>query len=123
LVVTTGVRQTLLSYQQQGVITETSWDRIGQFTVLLGRLRESQGRALLAARLQRLLEPLGALPALQARRAEDALFPLGSAWYAQRVGHLPDFRPRDLLTWAGERWQGLQEGLAGLPAQEWLERW
>jgi hypothetical protein len=123
LVVTTGVRQTLLSYQQQGVITETSWDRIGQFTVLLGRIGNAEGRALLAARLQRFLEPVNGLSEIVARRTEDSLFPLGSAWYEQRVEHLPDFRPRDLLTWAGERWQGLQEGLTSIPESAWLDQW
>jgi hypothetical protein len=123
LVVTTGVRQTLLSYQQRGVITETSWDRLGQFTVLPGRIRAVQGRALLAARLNKFLEPVVNLPEVAARQRKDALFPLGSAWYQQRVEHLPDFRPRDLLTWAGERWQRLQAGLAGMPEQEWFERW
>jgi hypothetical protein len=123
LVVTTGVRQTLLAFQQRGVITETSWDRIGQFTVLLGRIRAPEGRALLAARLAKFLEPVASLPEIRALRGKDALFPLGSAWYEQRVGHLADFRPRDLLTWAGERWQALQAGLAGLPPEDWLERW
>jgi len=123
LVVTTGVQQTLLDYQHRGVITETSWDRIGQFTVLLGRIRASQGQALLAARLHRFLEPARVLPEVAARYAEDPLFPLGSAWYQQRVGHLLDYRPRDLLTWAGERWQRLQEGFGALPAREWLARW
>src|SRR5207302_762861 len=96
LLVTTGVRQTLLGYRQRGVITETSWDRIGQFEILLGRLHAAEGRLMLAARLRHFLAPVGDVPAVAARLAADALFPLGSTWYEQRVGHLPDFRPRDL---------------------------
>jgi hypothetical protein len=69
------------------------------------------------------LNPVRDLPEVAERLRADSLFPLGSGWYAQRVGSLPDFRPRDLLTWAGERWQRLQEGAASLPAAEWLARW
>jgi hypothetical protein len=123
LVVTTGVRHTLNSYLDRGTITETSWDRIGQFTLSPGRIRAAQGRSLLAARLEKFLEPVGRVPEIAARRQQDALFPLGTSWYQQRVGHLPDFRPRDLLTWAGERWQRLQEGLRDLPPRDWLLRW
>jgi len=123
LVVTTGVQQTLMNYKSRGVITETSWDRIGQFTVLLGRIRAVQGQALLSARLGKFLEAVSALPEIAVRRLEDPLFPLGSGWYEERVALLPDFRPRELLTWAGERWQRLQEGLKDMPARDWLGHW
>jgi hypothetical protein len=122
LVVTTGVRHTLLSFLKQGVITETSWDRIGQFEVTLGRIRKPEGRALVWSRLEKVLEPFFVLPQVKAKITEDALFPLGSGWLEERLQDLPDFRPRDLITWAGQRWQGLQEELAK-SGPSWLERW
>jgi hypothetical protein len=123
LVVTTGVQQTLLGFQQSGVITETSWDRLSQVPILLKRISGPRGQELLQARLQPFLKPFLAVPELAAQVEQDALFPLGSGWFEQRVGRLADYRPRDLLTWAGERWLGQQERLNTLSADEWLERW
>ncbi len=123
LVVTTGVRQTVLGYLQRGVITETSWDRVGQFEVALGRLRREQGWELLRARLGPFLEPFRGLPEVEQKVRVDGLFPLGSAWFEGRLGDLIDFRPRDLIGWACERWGRLQEGLEATAGRLWLERW
>ncbi len=123
LVVTTGVQQTLLGFRQRGVITETSWDRVAQFEVPLGRLYHAQGWELLRARLRPFLEPFRGVAEVEQRLREDGLFPLGSAWFEQRVGQLLDFRPRDLIGWACERWQRLQDSLGAMPGRLWLERW
>jgi hypothetical protein len=123
LIVTTGVQHTLLSFQQRGVITETSWDRIGQFQVTLGRLRREQGWDLLRARLLRFLEPFRGLKEVEERLRDDPLFPLGVAWFDARLRDLPDFRPRDLLGWACDRWRQLQEDLTSTPNEDWLRRW
>ncbi|MCI0456327.1 MAG: ATP-binding protein [Gemmataceae bacterium] len=123
LVVTTGVQQTMLGYLQRGVITETSWDRVGQFELALGRLRREQGWELLRARLRPFLEPFRGLAEVDQKVREDGLFPLGSAWFEGRVRDLSDFRPRDLIGWACERWGRLQEALEAAPGRLWLERW
>jgi hypothetical protein len=123
LIVTTGVRQTLLTFLQRGVITETSWDRLGQFEIVLGRLRREQGRALMQARLQRFLAPYAGLEGVAERLQTDALFPLGTPWFEARVRDLPDFRPRDLIGWACEQWQRQQEELTAVAGAEWLRRW
>jgi hypothetical protein len=121
LIVTTGVKHTLLGFQQRGVITETSWDRIGQFEVTLGRLQREQGYPLLRARLLHFLEPFRGLKEIEERLREDPLFPLGVAWFDARLRDLPDFRPRDLLGWACDRWQQLQHDLASAPNEDWLK--
>jgi hypothetical protein len=121
LIVTTGVKSTLLSFLQRGVITETSWDRIGQFEIALGRLRREQGWELLRAHLQRFLQPFRGLKEVEARLREDPLFPLGVAWFDARLRDLIDFRPRDLLGWACERWQRLQEQLTMTPGPDWFD--
>jgi hypothetical protein len=123
LVVTTGVRETMLGFLQRGVITETSWDRLGQVEIPLGRLRPPRARELLAARLGPILAPFAGLKEVKKQMREDALFPLGGAWLDRRLGHLFDFRPRDLLTWAGERWRQQQERLRTVPGRQWLEHW
>ncbi len=123
LIVTTGVRQTLLGFLQRGVITETSWDRLGQFDLALGRLRQPQGRELLEERLRRFLEPFRGVKEVRDRLRDDPLFPLGSAWFEARVRDLADFRPRDLIGWACTRWQQQQELLVTVPGKAWLQRW
>jgi hypothetical protein len=123
LIVTTGVKHTLLGFQQRGVITETSWDRIGQFEVTLGRLRREHGYPLLRARLLHFLEPFRGLKEIEERLRDDPLFPLGVAWFDARLRDLPDFRPRDLLGWACDRWRQLQADLASAPHEDWLRRW
>ncbi len=122
LVVTAGVQNTLVHFLQRGVITETSWDRIGQFEIGLGRLRREQGWELLRARLVRFLQPYRGTEEIEDRLREDPLFPLGAAWFNARLRGLTDFRPRDLLAWACERWQRLQDELAVTPGEEWVKR-
>jgi hypothetical protein len=123
LIVTTGVKHTLLGFRQRGVITETSWDRIGQFEVTLGRLRREQGYPLLRARLLHFLEPFRGLKEIEERLRDDPLFPLGVGWFDARLRDLPDFRPRDLLGWACDRWRQLQADLTSAPHEDWLRRW
>jgi hypothetical protein len=123
LIVTTGVQHTLVGFRQRGVITETSWDRIGQFEIALGRLRREQGYSLLRERLLRFLEPFRGLKEIEERLRDDPLFPLGVAWFDARLRDLPDFRPRDLLGWACDRWRQLQDDLAATPHEDWLRRW
>jgi hypothetical protein len=122
LLVTTGVRETMLGFVQRGVITGTSWDRVGQVELPLGRLRGRQGRELLEAHLQRFLKDVGPEEVKELAR-QDLLFPLGSGWLEQRLRHLADYRPRDLLTWAAERWRQQQDRLQALPGRQWLEHW
>jgi hypothetical protein len=123
LIVTTGVQQTMLDYQRRGVITETSWDRVGQFKVPLGRLRREQVWELLRARLGAFLKPFRGLPEVEQKVRTDALFPLGSAWFEERLRDLIEVRPRDAIDWAGERWERLQDALAEMSGREWLQRW
>jgi hypothetical protein len=123
LVLTTGVRETMLGFRERGVITETSWNRIGQFTFPLGRIHAEQAHALVIARQERFRALTSNLPPIAARFQEDALFPLGEGWWHERTRGLIDFRPRDLLTWAGERWQSLQDSLQHTSIQDWLAHW
>jgi hypothetical protein len=123
LVATTGVRQTLLGFRQAGVITETSWDRLAQVELVLARIRPPRGRELLEARLRSFLGPFAGVPDVREQVGQDPLFPLGKEWFDGRAGRLTDFRPRDLLTWAAERWLGQQERLAAMTRAEWLGRW
>ena len=57
LVITSGVKQTLLAYHDDGVISEAAWDRIAQYKVELNRISPSDSRRVLEARLERFHEP------------------------------------------------------------------
>jgi hypothetical protein len=122
LVVTTGVRETLFGFRKRGLITETSWDRLGQVEIPLNRLPRERARDLLLSRLQRFLQCARGLPEIEDVIREDPLFPLGSAWLEKRLKDVADFRPRDLLSWAGQRWQEHQDVLTTTPGTLWLTR-
>src|SRR5262249_15080893 len=80
LVITSGVRQTLLEYCEQGVIPEAAWDRIAQYKVELRRVQRQEARRVLEARLERFHEPFIEVSEVHRRLQEDTLFPLGRAW-------------------------------------------
>ena len=123
MVVTTGVRETLIGFLQRGIITETSWDRIGQVEITLNRIPKHRAKDLLLARLQKFMEGARGLPELEPLIRKDNLFPLGTPWLEDRLQKLADLRPRDLLTWASRCWQQHQEVLMTTPGTLWLARW
>src|SRR5207302_5546895 len=53
----------------------------------------------------------------------DPLFPLGRAWFDDRVGNSLDLRPRDVIRWADERWRQQQNDLADTDGATWLSLW
>ena len=110
LVVFSGVQQRILEYVREGVILRAAWERIAQDErgIQLSRIDRRQARQLLEARLERFLNPLMALPAVRQRVQEDILFPLGQAWFDDRIGGLLEFRPRDVINWARDRWHEQQ---------------
>jgi hypothetical protein len=123
LVLTSSVEDTLKQLRTRGTIPEPSWHRLAQFAVRLPFLTADQARAILEERLKRFLEPFHDLPAVQERLAQDALFPLGTAWFDDRLRGATELRPRQVIDWARERWESQQEALAVQSGQEWLAEW
>jgi hypothetical protein len=105
LVVVAGIQATLLRWRDERVIQDSAWDRLAQFTVSLQRVPVAEARQILAARLERFLQPSLDLDGVRERVRQDPLFPLGRAWLDERLGDRVDVRPRDLINWACEAWQ------------------
>lgn len=123
LVVTAGVKDTLLRWRERGVIQESAWDRLAQESLSLLRLQPAAAAAIVAERLRRFLEPFADVELIQQRQRADALFPLGEVWRERYFGDRPDMRPRDALNWAREGWRQQQETLARHDPLDWLRRW
>lgn len=124
LVVFSGVQNRLLELLEEGLISRSAWDRLAMESVELKRITREQARAILAARLERFFAPYATEPELQALRKQDALFPLGTEWYAQRTAYLNHVRPRDAVTWAYRRFRQQQEAIdTATTPQAWLAHW
>jgi hypothetical protein len=125
LVVFSGVQQKILDYVREGVILRAAWERIAQDErgIQLSRIDRRQARQLLEARLERFLEPFMSVPAIRERVQEDILFPLGQAWFEDRTSGLLEFRPRDAINWARDRWRQQQRRLVERGMAAWLDGW
>ncbi len=80
LVVTAGIQSSLLRWREMKVIQDSAWDRLAQFEVPLLRLAPQEGRRIVAARLEKAVQPFADQEPVQRRLREDALFPLGRLW-------------------------------------------
>ncbi len=123
LVITSGVKQTLLDYCREGVIGESTWDRIAEHRVDVNRITRADARMILEARLERFHEPFVELEEVWQRVHEDSLFPLGRDWLDKRLADGIDFRPRDILTWARDAWETQQTRMGELGAERWMADW
>ncbi len=123
LVVTAGIQTTLLPWHEQGVIPDSSWDRLAQFELLLQRLTPAEGLAVVQARLDAFLASFADLEAVAAHRQADSLFPLGQGWKERFFQDKVEMRPRDVINWAREGWRQQQEILARQGGDAWLAGW
>jgi hypothetical protein len=123
LVVTAGVKDTLVSWHEDRVIQESAWDRLAQLEITLQRLKPAEAVAIIEARLWNFLEPFADIALVQRQRRENVLFPLGEAWRQRFFGDRIEIRPRDALNWAREGWRQQQESLARHDPHDWLTRW
>src|SRR5581483_5206812 len=110
----------LLEWKSRKVIQDSAWDRLAQFEVPLHRISPEAGRQIVRARLERFLEPFAEADAVRQRTAEDALFPLGTAWADEFFRDRIDVRPRDVVNAAREAWRREQEDLGSLGGAAWL---
>ena len=123
LVVTAGVKDTLLRWHETRVIQESAWDRLAQESLTLQRLKPSEAVAIVESRLCHVLDPFADIDLVRQRRQEDALFPLGSAWRERFLDDRAEIRPRDAISWAREGWRQQQESLRRHDPLDWLRRW
>lgn len=122
-VVTSGVRATLMRWKDEGVIQQSTWDRLGQYEVELQRVGVSEARQIVQAYLQPLQERFLSLEPVKNLIQTDYLFPLGERWAREFLADKIDVRPRDVITWAREGWQREQQALEARGGPEWLGGW
>jgi len=116
LVILSGEQRTMLELVQRRVIAPAVWDRFAQPQggILLSRISAAQARMLLEARLREFVEPFLTLPAVRRRVEQDPLFPLGSDWFDEQTRGQSEFRPRDVIHWAQDRWGQQQAKIRAL---------
>ena len=123
LVVTSGVRESMLELEREGVIPEAAAARVAQYRIELRRVRPPGARQILESRLERFLEPFVELPRIHSVVQEETLFPLGLDWFSETIGSEVELRPRRVLTWARDRWEDQQILIDRLGADAWLAGW
>ena len=123
LVITSGVKQTLLEYREDDIIPEAAWDRIAQYKVELNRVHKGEARKILEARLERFHDRFLELNAVRQHVHTDTLFPLGQNWLERRFEDVLEVRPRDVLTWARDAWEEEQSRLDRLGGETWVHSW
>jgi hypothetical protein len=123
LVITSGVKQTLLDYRDEKIIPEAAWDRIAEHTVDVQRISQADARKILEARLERFHEPFLEVDEVRRHLHADTLFPLGREWLEKRLEDGLEFRPRDILTWARDAWAGKKAEIALLGGEVWINTW
>ncbi len=123
LVVTAGIRATLMQWREAKVIQDSAWDRLAQEEITLLRLQIPEAVEIVAARLRQFLCPYSGIAEVERRRSEDALFPLGEGWRERTLGGRAEIRPRDAINQARIGWRQQQAVLANLDPVEWLRNW
>lgn len=119
LTVTSGVKETLLGFRESNTIQASAWDRLADERIDLHRVRAEDGRRLVAHRLRRFFSPFLDSPQVRAAVQADELFPLGETWAAEELSGKIELRPRDVLSWARERWRQEQEHAQALGVVLW----
>jgi hypothetical protein len=123
VVVTAGVKATLVQWRNDGVIQQSTWDRLAQHIVELQRINSADARQIVAARLRPFQEPLWLPGPVKELVRHDALFPLGEEWAHQVFAGKIEVRPRDVVSWAREGWRRQQESLQQKGEELWLQSW
>jgi hypothetical protein len=123
VIVTSGVKQSMLGFHDQGIIPEAAWDRLAQYTVELRRIDAGRAREIVETRIGKFTQPFRTLPAIATLRTRDRLFPLDDGWLSGRLAEGIEFRPRDIISWAHNRWEEQQSRLEQHGQVVWLNAW
>lgn len=125
VVICAGVDASLNQLRDQKVILQAAWDRVAEYLIELDEVPADHARSLILARTTDFLQPFAALTALEAPRRRDSLFPLGEAWFQATFGTKLQVRPRDVVTWARDQWERVQEEIEATPGTgaKWLASW
>lgn len=124
LVILSGVQATLQRHIVDENIPESVADRLDhRRPVVVQRIKRSEAKQLLEERLHSFLKSFEDLVEVQSHIKRDPLFPLGTKWFDKLGGDAIDFRPRDVLTLADDRWRAIRAELEQTDGRDWLEHW
>ncbi|WP_425615846.1 AAA family ATPase [Anatilimnocola sp. NA78] len=125
LVVVSGVHDEMLRLIDQGVIPAAAADRFQhRQPIVVRRIGRSEAKQLVSERLQSFFARFDGLPAqCKPFFNDDDLFPLGREWFENMEAGAIELRPRDVLTWASDRWRTIQGQIRTESAAAWLRRW
>jgi hypothetical protein len=125
IVLCAGVDVSMNQLRERQVIVPAAWDRVAEYLVELEEVTADHARSLILARTKDFLQPFAALKALDAPRRRDSLFPLGEAWFQATFGQKLQVRPRDVVTWARDEWERVQEAIEATRGggPRWLAAW
>jgi hypothetical protein len=117
LAVTAAETGAVLSWRDRGVVPQSAWDRLGQFTLEAARLKPAEGVGLVRKRLDHALAPFREVEFLYRLRADAPLFPLHLELNDCGVW------ARDALEAARVAWSTEQEVLRREGGASWLSGW
>lgn len=124
LVVVSGVGDTMQAAIEQKIISEAAADRLNAGDpIVIRRIKPNAAQQILGERLHAFVFPFVGLPQLKSQLMRDKLFPLGSKWFARLQGNALDLRPRDVLSWASERWRQIKQQIQQEGPEAWLHDW
>jgi hypothetical protein len=123
LVVVSGVRESLLKAIDDNTIPEAVADRLNhKQPIVINRIKRADARRILEDRLVHFLKPFEALAEVNRCFKEDALFPLGTQWFDGCEPQSIEVRPRDVLSWANDRWREIKKAIEQ-QGQDWISKW
>jgi hypothetical protein len=120
--IVSGVKDTMNKFRREGVISQACWDRLAQYKVELVKIGADEGRCIIEERVKRFMHPFRLLEQLKPLRERDGLFPLDRSWLDDCLKDVIEVRPRDIITWARDRWEEEQNRLNDLGENAWFEK-
>jgi hypothetical protein len=122
VVITSGVKDAMLTLREQKQIPDSAWHRIAQTQIHLPMVLPPEARKIVSTRVDRFMEPFRLVQGLEPYRHQDPLFPLSTEWLDKQLIDV-EVRPRDVIIWCRERWAQEQLRLTDVGDTPWLRSW
>lgn len=121
VVVTCGVKASMIHLEQSSVIPTAAADRVMQHRINLDFISMKEARSIVAERIEKFCAPFKRINQLSSARERDPLVPLSSKWWDRYSGALIETRPRDVIRAARDAWEVEQERLSDDGVETWLK--
>lgn len=123
LLVTAGVKETIKTMLDTGVISEAQRDRIAEKIIDLHQIEPRRAREILETRLRPFQDKAKGLPEIAAMLDRHPLFPLAEKDFEIRFGQVAEIQPRSVVKWANIAWETEQSRIRDLGGEAWLHGW